>query len=98
MNPTLKNYLKQFLRIGLEVNYALGSGLSVAGLNISRARHRIAERGQPVLTHCLSLQRDPVPDVGSGGGEPAAVFAARGAKVICIEFGTSVYAARLGDA
>jgi trans-aconitate methyltransferase len=94
MNPTLKNYLKRLSRIGLEVNYAFDSGLSIAGLNISRARHFVAERSQPVLTHCLSLQPGTALDVGSGGGQHAAAFAAGGAKVTCIDFGTSVYAQR----
>lgn len=33
MNPNLKNYLKRLSRIGLEVNYALDIGLSIAGLD-----------------------------------------------------------------
>jgi 2-polyprenyl-3-methyl-5-hydroxy-6-metoxy-1,4-benzoquinol methylase len=94
MKPTLKNYLKRLSSIGLEVNYALDSGLSIASLNIGRARHWLAERSQAALSRCLSLKPATVLVVGSGGGQHAAALAAHGAQVNCIDFGTSVYAQR----
>ena len=97
MQIHLKNALKRLSEIGLEVNYSLDSGLSVAGLNLSHAKHRLAPRSAVALNHCLALKPNTVLDVGSGGGEHAATFADAGAKVTCVDFGTSIYAQRASE-
>lgn len=92
MNIQLKNILKSLSAIGLEVNFALDSGLSVAGMNLGRAKHALAPRSAVALAHCLKLKPRTVLDVGSGGGEHAAAFADSGTRVTCIDYGTSIYA------
>jgi 2-polyprenyl-3-methyl-5-hydroxy-6-metoxy-1,4-benzoquinol methylase len=78
--------------LGLEINYALDSGVSIGGLNISRSRHPFSKRSSVALARCLSLNPKKVLDVGSGGGEHALAFKNNGADVTCIDFGTSIYA------
>lgn len=90
----LKDWLKGLAAVGIEVNRALDGGLSVGGLNFSRARHAPAPRSEPALLRCIDLRPQQVLDVGSGGGEHATRFAAAGAEVTCIDFGTSIYAAK----
>jgi len=92
MNNHLKNLLKKLSFIGLDVNYALDSGLSVAGLNLGRSKHRLAPRGSSALEYCFKFKPIDVLDVGSGGGEHASAFADAGANVTCVDFGTSIYA------
>lgn len=90
----LKNILKRLSFLGLEVNYALDSGLSVCGLNISRSRYPFSKRSSVALKKCLSVKPKMVLDVGSGGGEHALAFKNSGAEVTCIDFGTSIYASK----
>jgi SAM-dependent methyltransferase len=92
MNSALKQSLKRLSTLGIEVNYAFDSGLSVAGYNLGRARRRFAERSAAALSHCLDLKPGSVLDVGSGGGQHAAAFVAAGAAVTCVDYGTSIYA------
>jgi hypothetical protein len=54
MNIQLKNILKSLSTIGLEVNFAFDSGLSVAGLNLGRSKHRLAPRSAVALARCLT--------------------------------------------
>lgn len=89
-----KNIIKYLSNFGLEINYALDNGFSFLGFNISKARYSLASRSFVALSHCLRLKPETVLDVGSGGGEHASAFAEIGAKVTCIDFGTSVYAVR----
>lgn len=88
----MKKFLKSLSSAGLEINYALDPGLSLFGLNISRAKHGYAERSALALSRCISLEAKSVLDVGSGGGHQAASFAASGSTVTCVDYGTSVYA------
>lgn len=88
----IKNILKQLSHFGLDINYALDSGLSIGGINFSRARHPYAKRSSVALRRCISLKPNIVLDVGSGGGEHASAFKEGGAEVTCIDFGTSIYA------
>jgi SAM-dependent methyltransferase len=88
----IKDFIKRLSNIGLEVNYSLDNGLSIAGMNFTRARHSYANRSQIALDKCLRFNPFNVLDVGSGGGYHAAVFAESGANVTCIDFGTSIYA------
>ncbi len=92
-----KEIIKRLSFFGLEVNYALDSGLSIGGLNISQSRYRFSKRSLEALTRCLSLKPKMVLDVGSGGGEHALAFKKNGAEVTCIDFGTSIYARNSSD-
>jgi hypothetical protein len=70
-----KQILKRASALGVEINYSLDHGLSLFGMNVSRARHRYAPRGNAALRWCCSLAPKTVLDVGSGGGQHAAIFA-----------------------
>lgn len=83
---------KLFSFFKLEVGYALDSGFSVFGFNIKRSLYPYSRRSSVALEKCLSKNPKTVLDVGSGGGEHALAFKKHGAKVTCIDFGTSVYA------
>jgi SAM-dependent methyltransferase len=95
---SIKEFLKRLSSLGIEINFALDSGLSFAGMNLSRSRHGYAARSQEALERCLKLKPGTVLDVGSGGGHHAASFASGGASVTCIDFGTSVYAKEANSA
>ena len=89
---SLKDSLKYLSKLGLEVNYGLDGGISLFGMNLSRARKSYAERSESALTYCRTLKPATVLDVGSGGGQHASAFAGNGAAVTCIDYGTSIYA------
>lgn len=89
---SIKDAMKRLSAVGIDVNYALDSGVTVGGLNVSLARRSYAERGAVGLDKCLNLQPRSVLDVGSGGGFHAAEFRKRKSDVTCIDLGTSVYA------
>ncbi len=88
----IKVFIKGISRFGIDINYALDSGISLFGFNISFARCPYDERSAAALQHCISLNPGRVIDVGSGGGAHANRFYANGAVVKCIDFGTSIYA------
>jgi SAM-dependent methyltransferase len=88
----LTKQLKSLSRLGIEINYAFDAGISLFGLNIGRARNPYSGRSSVALRHCLQLAAVDVLDVGSGGGHHAAAFAASGANVTCVDYGTSIYA------
>lgn len=92
LKKAVRRSLKKLSAIGLDINLSLDRGVSVLGLNIARSHHPEAPFAAVALKRCLSLSPNSVLDVGSGGGQHAAAFAAIGAKVTCIDFGTSVYA------
>ena len=91
----MKQALKRLSKLGLEVNYGLDGGISILGMNLSRARKSYAERSESALAHCRTLTPATVLDVGSGGGQHAGAFANGGAQVTCIDYGTSIYAKTL---
>lgn len=91
----IKEVLKKLSSVGLEINFALDSGISFAGINVSKARMSYAERSKYALDKCILLKPKSVLDVGSGGGEHALEFSKNGAAVTCVDFGTSIYAKRL---
>jgi len=95
MNSYFKNLLKKLSGVGLEINYAMDSGVSFFGLNVSKSRAKFNDRSQPALLKGLQIKPTTVLDVGSGGGEHAAAFATSGASVTCVDFGTSIYAEKM---
>lgn len=94
MNNGFKNFLKKLALLGVDINYALDSGISLFGLNISKAKFGYADRSAVGLNFARARRPVTVLDVGSGGGEHAKAFAADGASVTCVDFGTSIYAER----
>ena len=79
---------------GLNIRFAVVPGISFFGINIHRdVRKGSADfRGNYALEYCKNLDIKNVLDVGSGGGEHAQEFLDCGKDVLCIDFGTSVYA------
>jgi 2-polyprenyl-3-methyl-5-hydroxy-6-metoxy-1,4-benzoquinol methylase len=84
--------------IGLNLRYSVTPGVSLFGVNIF-ADNRPGlprQRSAYALDAALALKPATVLDVGSGGGYHAQAFAEAGAKVLCVDFGTSVYAKERG--
>ena len=82
--------------IGLNIRFAVVPGISLFGINIHRdSRKGKADfRGNYALKYCTNLKINTVLDVGSGGREHAKVFANSGFDVLCVDYGTSLYAQR----
>lgn len=80
--------------LGLNVRYQVTPGISFLGFNVFfDARPGPPKpRSHYALEEVLKLRPDSVLDVGSGGGIHARAFAECGAKVLCVDYGTSVYA------
>jgi len=78
----------------LNVRYALTPGVSLAGFNlfVDDRPGPPKERSRYALDATLALKPSTVLDVGSGGGYHALAFAEAGAQVLCIDYGTSIYA------
>jgi len=88
----LSRQLLSWLRLNLR--YAPAPGVSVFGLNVF-ADPRPGpprERSAYALDAALALAPATVLDVGSGGGQHALAFAHAGARVVCVDYGTSIYA------
>lgn len=92
MNEKLKHKIKKLSKLGLDINKSFDRGLSAFGLNISLPKHSYTSQSKVALNKCLLFKPSAVLDVGSGGGQHAKAFAEKGAKVTCIDFGTSIYA------
>jgi 2-polyprenyl-3-methyl-5-hydroxy-6-metoxy-1,4-benzoquinol methylase len=80
--------------LGLNVRYQVTPGVSLLGLNVFRdsVPGMPRERAAYALDATLALHPKSVLDVGSGGGHHARAFADSGAGVVCVDYGTSVYA------
>jgi 2-polyprenyl-3-methyl-5-hydroxy-6-metoxy-1,4-benzoquinol methylase len=80
--------------IGLNLRYSVTPGISLFGLNIflDDRPGSPRQRSAYALDAALALKPVTVLDVGSGGGHHAQAFAKAGAQVLCVDFGTSVYA------
>jgi 2-polyprenyl-3-methyl-5-hydroxy-6-metoxy-1,4-benzoquinol methylase len=83
---------EKLLNLGIEVTNSFDRGTSVLGINVARSQYPPAPRSSVAFNKCLEKKPTTVLDVGSGGGEHAREFSKNGAKVTCIDFGTSVYA------
>lgn len=91
----LKNFLRNSLsKVGLNLTYAMTPGISAFGLNVFRDPRPgpLRFRSLYAIDHALKLNPKTVLDVGSGGGIHAQRFADHGCEVLCIDYGTSVYA------
>jgi 2-polyprenyl-3-methyl-5-hydroxy-6-metoxy-1,4-benzoquinol methylase len=91
----LKNLMRNSLsKLGLNLTYALTPGLSAFGLNIFRDPRPgpLRFRSSYAMDRALKLNPRTVLDVGSGGGVHARQFAEHGCDVVCVDYGTSVYA------
>ena len=94
-NSGLKAILRRLLTLlKLNARYAITPGISIAGINVFRESrsgpHRF--RALYALDHALTLKPRSVLDVGSGGGDHARAFVASGSRVLCVDYGTSIYA------
>lgn len=80
--------------LGFNVRFQVTPGVSLLGLNIFRdtVPGPPRDRSAYAMEAVLALSPRSVLDVGSGGGHHAQAFAASGAMVVCVDFGTSVYA------
>lgn len=83
---------EKLLALGVEVTNSFDRGTSVLGINFAKSQYPVAPRSSVAMAKCLEFKPSTVLDVGSGGGEHAREFFNKGAKVTCIDFGTSVYA------
>ena len=88
----LVRYSLSFLR--LNVRYQVTPGISVLGFNVfvDNRPGLPQARSHYALRAALALHPASVLDVGSGGGDHARAFAAGGARVLCVDYGTSIYA------
>lgn len=80
--------------LGLNIRYSVTPGISLLGFNLF-SDDRLGppkERSHYALEAALALRPSNVLDVGSGGGYHALAFAKAGSKVLCIDYGTSIYA------
>lgn len=91
----LKNLARNSLsKLGLNLTYALTPGISALGLNIFRDSRPgpFRYRSSYALDFALGLNPQTVIDVGSGGGRHAQLFVENGCDVLCVDYGTSIYA------
>jgi 2-polyprenyl-3-methyl-5-hydroxy-6-metoxy-1,4-benzoquinol methylase len=79
---------------GLNVVNSFLPGLAFFGVHVFRERRPgpMRPRSSYALDHALKLAPKSVLDVGSGGGFHARAFAEAGSEVLCVDYGTSVYA------
>lgn len=79
---------------GLNMRRQVVPGVSLFGINFFRDSVPGKARGRSAyaLDAALALRPRSVLDVGSGGGYHAQAFVEAGADVVCVDFGTSVYA------
>jgi 2-polyprenyl-3-methyl-5-hydroxy-6-metoxy-1,4-benzoquinol methylase len=76
------------------MRYSVTPGVSLLGLNVffDNRHGPPKERARYALDAALALKPVTVLDVGSGGGYHAQAFARAGAQVLCVDYGTSIYA------
>jgi 2-polyprenyl-3-methyl-5-hydroxy-6-metoxy-1,4-benzoquinol methylase len=78
----------------LNVRPSIAPGIAILGVNVffdqRPGPHK--PRSTYALDYALKLHPHTVLDVGSGGGQHARTFQQNGADVLCVDYGTSVYA------
>lgn len=93
----MKFFLRRVLGFfSLNIRSSVAPGLSILGLNIFRDVRPGPQkfRAQYALERALEFKPTSVLDVGSGGGYHAEAFVNANCRVLCIDFGTSIYAAQ----
>jgi 2-polyprenyl-3-methyl-5-hydroxy-6-metoxy-1,4-benzoquinol methylase len=94
-NQSLKSLVRSILqKVGLNLAYSLAPGISIFGLRIFRdSRPSLFRyRASYAIDYALNKKPKRVLDVGSGGGQHARQFKEAGCDVLCVDYGTSVYA------
>jgi 2-polyprenyl-3-methyl-5-hydroxy-6-metoxy-1,4-benzoquinol methylase len=92
---TLKTFARSLLSLAkLNIRFAVTPGVSFWGLNvfIDKRPGPLKPYAMYALDYALKLNPKSVLDVGSGGGGHAKVFRESGSKVLCVDYGTSIYA------
>lgn len=89
MLTTIKTLVK---KTPLRRTKSVAPGVSLFGFRLFWDKTLPKARSFYALEYALKLRGKYILDVGSGGGEHAKAFAANGAHVDCIDFGTSIYA------
>lgn len=78
---------------GLNISRSVSPGFNFGNINFSlNGKNLSDQRAGEALKYALSTSPKSVLDVGSGGGFHARSFREKGAKVDCVDYGTSVYA------
>ena len=91
----LKKIIRQALKIvNINIRAAVTPGVSFFGFNFYLDKREGPEkpRSQYALEFALTLNPRNVLDVGSGGGQHAHAFHKHGSNVLCVDYGTSIYA------
>jgi 2-polyprenyl-3-methyl-5-hydroxy-6-metoxy-1,4-benzoquinol methylase len=91
----LKNFMRRSMGfMKLNLTYPVNPGVSMFGVNVFRDQRPgpPKPRSQYALEYAMKLRPPSVLDVGSGGGEHALAFQEAGARVLCVDYGTSHYA------
>ena len=98
-SPTPLNFVKSVIRRALSqahlnVRRQVTPGISAFGFNWFRDSRRGVPKFRSLyaLDCTVGLKPRTVLDVGSGGGYHASTFSKSGSQVLCVDYGTSVYA------
>ena len=91
----MKNFIKSVINLfKVNIRYSITPGVSIFGYNLyGDIRSGVNKsRSSYALDYVKSLKSKHVLDVGSGGGQHAKEFIDNGSDVVCVDFGTSIYA------
>ncbi|MEJ0044216.1 MAG: methyltransferase domain-containing protein [Rhizomicrobium sp.] len=95
-NPVRKLVRRLLDVLGLNFRQSLTPGISLFGTNVFRDSRPGPLRffSAYALDYAIGLHPSSVLDVGSGGGYHARAFLERGSTVLCVDYGTSIYATK----
>lgn len=91
----IKKFVKRLLSFfSINSRLPIVPGISIFGHNFFYEDRKGARKYRSIYAfdHAITLRPDTVLDVGSGGGVHADLFKKAGCRVLCIDFGTSIYA------
>lgn len=91
----LGNLINRLLmKVGVKSRKSVSPGISLFGFNFYKdiILESYGFRASAALKYAINLRPKKVIDIGSGGGEHALQFLNVGSDVLCIDYGTSIYA------